>query len=108
MQPSPRVPMRRIFLVVGLLVAPPLSAQQPARWLATWAPPVYAARPKPPPASLDRVPTYADRTIRQIVHTTLGGERLRIRLTNEYGERPLVIGAVHVAVRDTAAAVVGA
>ena len=97
--------MRGILFVASLLATPPLCAQQPARWLATWAPSVYAARPKPPPDSLDRVPTYADRTIRQIVHTTLGGERLRIRLTNEYGERALVIGAVHVAIRDTGAAV---
>src|ERR1043165_3680688 len=104
-RPSPRVPMRGILFVASLLATPPLCAQQPARWLATWAPSVYAARPKPPPDSLDRVPTYADRTIRQIVHTTLGGERLRIRLTNEYGERALVIGAVHVAIRDTGAAV---
>src|SRR6266542_4049745 len=97
--------MRRLLLLAGLLVASPLSAQQPVRWLATWAPSVYAARPKPPPDSLDRMPSYADRTIRQIVRTTLGGERMRIRLTNEYGERALVIGAVHVAVRDTGAAV---
>src|ERR1041385_3440270 len=100
-----RTPMRRLLLVAGLVVISPLSAPQPPRWLATWAPSVYAARPKPPPDSLDRVPTYADRTIRQVVHTTLGGERLRIRLTNEYGERPLVIGAVHVAIRDSGAAV---
>jgi lysophospholipase L1-like esterase len=97
--------MRRLLLVAGLLVTAPLSARQPARWLATWAPSVYAARPRPPADSVDRVPTYADRTIRQIVRTTLGGERLRLRLTNEYGERPLVIGAVHVALRDTGAAV---
>jgi enterochelin esterase-like enzyme/lysophospholipase L1-like esterase len=97
--------VRRIPFVAGVLLTPPLSAQQPPRWLATWAPSVHAARPKPSPDSLDRVRTWADRTFRQIVRTTLGGERLRIRLTNEYGERPLVIGAMHVAIRDTGAAV---
>lgn len=80
-------------LVAGLLIALPLGAQQPARWLATWAPSPFAAAPKPPADSVDRVPTYVDRTIRQIVRTTLGGDRLRIRFTNEFGERPLVIGA---------------
>jgi len=103
--PSPNTPMRRILFVAGLLSAYPLRAQQPAGWLATWAPSPFAAAPKPPPDSLDRVPTYADRTIRQIVRTTLGGDRLRIRVTNEYGERPLVIGTAHVAIRDTGAAI---
>ena len=93
--------MRRILFVLSVIVTMPLGAQQPARWLATWAPSPFAAPPKPPPDSVDRVPTYVDRTIRQIVRTTLGGDRLRIRFTNEYGERPLVIGAAHVAVRDT-------
>ena len=97
--------MRRILFVTSMIVALPLGAQQPARWLATWAPSPFAAPPKPPPDSVDRVPTYVDRTIRQIMRTTLGGDRLRIRFTNEYGERPLVIGAAHVAIRDTGAAI---
>lgn len=97
--------MRRILLAASILVADRVDAQQPAHWLATWAPSAFAAAPKPPPDSIDRVPTYANRTIRQIVRTTLGGERLRIRVTNEFGERPLVIGAAHVAVRDTGASI---
>ncbi len=96
--------MRGVLFAANLLVALPATAQLPERWLATWAPSHFAAAPKPAPDSVDRVPTYADRTIRQIVRTTLGGDRVRIRLTNAYGERPLVIGAAHVAVRDTGAA----
>jgi lysophospholipase L1-like esterase len=88
-----------------VIVTLPLGAQQPARWLATWAPSPFAAPPKPSPDSVDRVPTYVDRTLRQIMRTTLGGNRLRIRFTNEYGEQPLVIGAAHVAIRDTGAAI---
>jgi len=36
-------------------------------------------------------------TIRQTVPASIGGKRVRIVLTNEYGSRPLVIGAAHVA-----------
>jgi lysophospholipase L1-like esterase len=97
--------MRRILFVVSAIVTLPLGAQQPARWLATWAPSQFAAAPKPPPDSVDRVPTYVDRTLRQIMRTTLGGNRLRVRFTNEYGERALVIGAAHVAIRDTGATI---
>jgi lysophospholipase L1-like esterase len=98
--------MRRLGLAACTFIAAPLCAQQqPARWLATWSPSYFAAPAPPPRDSLDRVPTYVDRTIRQVVHTTLGGESVRIRLTNENGERPLVIGAAHIAVRDSGAAV---
>src|ERR1041384_5917211 len=61
MRPSSRTPMRRLLLVAGVLVTPPLSARQPARWLATWAPSVYAARPPPPPDSAGRASAPAAR-----------------------------------------------
>jgi hypothetical protein len=35
-----------------------------------------------------------DETVRQVVHTSIGGEQLRLRLTNEFGEQPLHIGEV--------------
>lgn len=90
--------------VVSALFSLSLGAQQSSQWFATWAPSYFAA-PTPLPDSIDRVPTYVNRTIRQIVHTTLGGERVRIRLTNEYGERPLVIGSAHIAIRDSGTAI---
>ncbi|MFI5312347.1 MAG: SGNH/GDSL hydrolase family protein [Gemmatimonadales bacterium] len=97
--------MRRIVLAVLAFVATPLAAQQPARWFATWSPSYFAAPAPPPRDSVDRVPTYVDRTIRQVIRTTLGGESVRIRLTNENGERSLAIGAAHIAVRDSGAAI---
>ena len=36
-------------------------------------------------------------TLRQIVHVSLGGSRVRIVLSNEFGLDPLTIGAAHVA-----------
>ena len=38
-----------------------------------------------------------DATVRQIVHLTLGGERLRVRLSNAFGTAPLHLGEVHIA-----------
>jgi lysophospholipase L1-like esterase len=40
-----------------------------------------------------------DRTIRQVVRTSIAGDAVRIRLTNEFGDQPLVVGEVHVALR---------
>jgi lysophospholipase L1-like esterase len=57
---------------------------------------------------VDRVPKLFDQTLRLVVRTSIGGDRVRIRLSNEYGDRPLVIGAAHIAVRDSAASIVPA
>jgi lysophospholipase L1-like esterase len=59
-----------------------------------------APRPGPPPA------TIANQTIRQIVHTSIGGERVRVVLSNAFGTAPVEIGAADVALRDKDATVV--
>ncbi len=45
---------------------------------------------------------FNNQTLRLIARTTLGGTRLRLRLSNLYGNQKLVLGAVHVALRDGA------
>ena len=60
------------------------------RWIGTWA-----AAPQPfMPGGLK---TFRNQTLRLIVHTSIGGTRLRIRLSNTYGDGPLLIGGAHVA-----------
>lgn len=71
-----------------------------AEWIATWG-----AAPLPPTPALGpfpATPSFHDQTIRQVVRLSAGGERVRIRFTNEYGTKPLLIGAAHVALADTA------
>ena len=51
---------------------------------------------------------FNDQTLRQIVHTSLGGDRVRIVLSNAFGTSPLAIGAAHVALREKDAAIVEA
>jgi len=47
--------------------------------------------------------TFRNQTLRLVVHTSAAGKKLRIRLSNTYGEQPLVIGSAHVARRTAAA-----
>jgi lysophospholipase L1-like esterase len=49
---------------------------------------------------LPATPAFANQTIRQVVRVSAGGPRIRLRLTNEYGTKPLAIGAVRVALSD--------
>ena len=45
---------------------------------------------------------FSNQTLRLIVRSSLGGKRLRIRLSNLYGNEKLTIGAAHLALRDDA------
>ncbi|MDQ2667086.1 MAG: SGNH/GDSL hydrolase family protein [Gemmatimonadota bacterium] len=75
------------------------------RWLATWTASASEGPRRPPRDSVDRTPTLINQTLRLIVRTSIGGDHARIRLSNEYGDRPLVIDAAHIAVRDSGAAI---
>jgi lysophospholipase L1-like esterase len=50
--------------------------------------------------------TLTNQTIRQIVRTSIGGNRVRIVLSNAFGTAPIDVGAGHVALRDKEAAIV--
>ena len=49
---------------------------------------------------------FTNQTLRQIVHTSIGGNRARVVLSNRFGTAPLTIAAAHVALRDKEAAIV--
>ncbi|OOC55502.1 MULTISPECIES: SGNH/GDSL hydrolase family protein [Nocardiopsis] len=72
--------------------AKPSAGGGPDNWVGTWA-----SVPTATPATA--TPVLHDQTIRQVVHTSIGGDQLRLRLTNEFGETPLRLGEVHVALR---------
>ncbi|MEV6333310.1 GDSL-type esterase/lipase family protein [Nocardia vinacea] len=50
--------------------------------------------------------SFADETVRQVLHMVGGGEQLRVRLTNRYGSTPVTIGAARIAVRKSGAEIV--
>src|SRR5260370_24939757 len=49
---------------------------------------------------------YNNQTLREIVHTSVGGDQVRVRIANTFGTSPLVIGAAHVAVSSSGSAIV--
>lgn len=67
------------------------AASQQDRWIGTWAAsPLGEANSATGPGS-------ADMTLREIVHVSRGGDRVRVEFTNEFGTDPLTIGAAHMA-----------
>lgn len=73
--------------------APDRDAKQ---WIGTWA---TAAQPFLPTS----FQIYRNQSLRLIVHTSARGTKVRIKLSNTYGDEPLVIGAAHIAHRTAAA-----
>ena len=69
-------------------------------WVGTWSASMQAPIPGSPAASFENV------TLRQIVHTSIGGGLVRVRFSNSLGTDPLVIGAASLGVRSTGASVV--
>jgi len=90
--------------VLVLWVALPGRARPtktPEKWVATWA-----SSPVPPDPDPDRpILNLQNQTVRQRVRISVGGSQFRIRLTNEYGSSPLLVGSVSAAVPTDAAGV---
>jgi lysophospholipase L1-like esterase len=88
---------RSLSVAILFLVVPTLgAARHPDHWIGTWAAAPQAARP----ASAQ---TFHNQTLRLIVHVSAGGARLRVRLSNAFGDRPLKIDRARVARRMAAA-----
>jgi lysophospholipase L1-like esterase len=73
-------------------------------WVGTW----MASPQGSTPGNLRKTSSHAfnHQTVRMIVRTTIGGESLRVRFSNLFGTKPLVIGAAHVALRSKGARIV--
>ena len=65
-------------------------------WLGTWT-----AAPAPAEGA-----AFSNHTLRMIPRVSLGGSRVRIRISNAYGVRPLAIGAACVGLRSAGPALV--
>ena len=99
------------------------ASGQPPRtsghWVSTWTTASVARlypppEPEPPaggaqtPAAARAVPLPNNQTLRQIVRASIGGDRVRVVLTNAFGTAPLVVGAAHIALRERESAIVPA
>ncbi|HIE1101973.1 SGNH/GDSL hydrolase family protein [Stenotrophomonas maltophilia] len=94
--------LRKLTASTLLALTGAASAAPAPHWVASWQAspqPVWSADflfPTLVPASLH------DQTFRQTARISLGGPRLRVRLSNAYGTHPLQIGAASVAARPGA------
>ena len=88
--------LRRYAFAWLFLLGMPLAAAPGDGWIGTWATAPQAALP-------GNVETFRNQSVRLIVHTSAGGKKVRIKLSNTFGDQPLHIGAAHVARRASGA-----
>jgi len=65
-------------------------------WVGTWT-------TAPAPAETG---AFTNQTLRMTMRASLGGETVRVRISNAYGRRPLDVGGAHIALRDAGPAIV--
>src|SRR5664279_2750554 len=92
-----------LFVSAGLAAnSGPFGEGDDEHWVGTWS-----TAPHEPDLLVPGLANtgFNNQTLRQIVHTSIGGRRVRIRLST-YGATSLVIGAAHIALAGVGSAIV--
>ena len=105
-------------LTLVLLLAQFAHAQpaKPGHWVATWGTAQLLVRPLPPATPPATPPAkqapaaqgFTNQTVRMVVRTSIGGQRLRIKVENAFNSAPVTIGAAHIALRAKDSEIVAA
>jgi lysophospholipase L1-like esterase len=94
---------------VGRPQTPALPAPALAPFMVNTRCPAPPMPPVAPPPGQTFAPPpfihFTNQTLRQIVHTSIGGSKARVVLSNAYGTAPVTIGAAHLALRDKQGAI---
>ncbi len=85
-----------MLVIAGMAIAPASMARDAGHWVGTW----HAS----PQAAIAPVELNG-KTVRQIVRVSIGGNRVRVRLSNAYGTNSLLIGAARVGLSSSGASI---
>lgn len=87
-----------LFTTAAILSLPGSAIAQQTIWTGSWAASPVAAPATEKPIGPEGV------TFRDIIHLSLGGRAIRLRISNEFGTTPLTVARVHVALSADAGA----
>ena len=82
-----------IVAILALIPAAQTGGAGEDHWVGTW----MAAQQLVEPGNLPPAPGFADATLRQVMHVSLGGRVLRVRFSNEFGRAPLTLVSARIA-----------
>jgi lysophospholipase L1-like esterase len=76
-------------------------AESPEAWIGAWGFPPMSFTPSPVAATAAQAsatpPNFDNVSVRQIVRLSAGGRRIRVRISNEFGDNAMRLGGVHLA-----------
>lgn len=88
--------MKKLIITSALALLAAIGLQAQTKWTATWATAIEA-----PLAESDMPKTsMTNSTLRQVIHVSIGGEKLRLQLSNEKSRQPVEIKSVYIADTD--------
>ena len=79
--------------LMGCVTFAAAQAGPPVKWVGSWV----SSQQIPEPRNALDPADLRDATLRQIVHLTLGGKEVRVRLSNAFGTEPLHVTSAHIA-----------
>lgn len=71
------------------------------KWVGTWATAPQLVEPQNNPPS----PGLSNNTLRQVLCVSIGGDSLRLRFSNEFSTKPVVLKSVHIAISKDSSAI---
>lgn len=93
------------FTVLPAAAAPGLPRDDGSRgWVATWGASPVVGAPSPFPGLVCQAGSgVSDQTVRDVVFTSVAGDRARVRLSNTFGTGPLTVGGASIAIAESGA-----
>ena len=85
-----------LFIFIFVMCYKPISthtSNPDERWVGTWS----TAEQLVEPRNLPPEPGLTNNTLRQVIHVSIGGSRLRVKFSNEFSTSPVTMKAVHIA-----------
>lgn len=79
-----------LSVLLASSIASAADAGSSSPWVATWGAGMVSTQ-------AGSEPNFSGQTLRQIVHTSVGGKEVRVWLSNRFGTQPLHIGSAHIA-----------
>ena len=74
------------------LILMALAIQAHAQWIGTWAAAAEFTGPGDMPAS-----SLSNRSLREVIHVSIGGSELRLKISNEFSKEPVDIRSMYIA-----------
>jgi lysophospholipase L1-like esterase len=95
----------RIAFLLAVAFASITPAAEHNHWVVTWGASPAPQIPDEEQMRAEKL-VFANQTLREIVHTSIGSNTVRVRLSNAYGKQTVEVGAAHIALRAQGSGIV--